>query len=183
MRPDDDSGRRPTAPRVGRRSPPEVALRDFQIHRTQSFANPLREVFAFFSDPANLTRITPDWLRFNIISPQPVIMAEGTLIDYTLRVHGIPLTWRSEITAWNPPYRFVDEQRKGPYRYWIHEHLLADRNGVTEVTDRVHYAVPGGAIVQRLFVARDVAKIFDYRRAVLAEIFTEAAAVPAEDTT
>lgn len=158
-------------------------MKEFQLLQTQSFANSLTEVFAFFSDPANLTRITPYWLRFTITSPQPVIMTKGTLIDYVLRVHGIPLKWRSEITAWDPPYRFVDEQRKGPYRYWIHEHILADQDGVTEVIDRVRYAVPGSAIVQRLFVARDVAKIFAYRRAVLAEIFSEAARVPVPETT
>lgn len=158
-------------------------MAEFGIERTQRFENPLTELFAFFAEPTNLARITPDWLRFRITSPQPVVMAEGTLIDYALRLHGIPLKWRSEITAWEPPYRFVDEQRVGPYRYWIHEHEFRDHGNVTEVIDRVRYAVPGGTIVNRLFVARDVAKIFAYRSAVLAAIFTESAGAPATGRT
>ena len=148
-------------------------MKEFELQQTQRFRESLDEVFAFFADPANLARITPRWLRFSMRSPQPVEMRPGALIDYTIRVHGIPMKWRSEITSWDPPHRFVDEQRVGPYRYWIHEHRFEATDGATLVSDHVRYAVPGGALVHRLFVARDLQKIFSHRRSVLAEVFNE----------
>jgi ligand-binding SRPBCC domain-containing protein len=148
-------------------------VREFRYNQTQRFTDALPDVFAFFADPSNLARITPDWLRFEIKSPSPVVMKAGALIDYTIRLHGIPLKWRSEITVWDPPFRFVDEQRIGPYRYWIHEHTFQEQNGETTVSDRVRYAVPGGLFVQRLLVARDIEKIFSHRSRVLRQIFDE----------
>ena len=128
---------------------------------------PIADVFEFFADAGNLERITPPWLRFRILTPRPIAMCAGARIDYRLRLHGLPVTWRSEITEWAPPHRFVDEQRRGPYRVWIHEHDFAERAGGTEVHDRVRYAVPGGALVDRLFVRRDVGRIFEYRARAL----------------
>lgn len=132
---------------------------------------PLPEVFAFFAEAANLEALTPPWLRFEILSPQPLAMAPGTMIDYRLRLHGIPVRWRSEITLWEPPHRFVDEQRKGPYRSWHHEHTFAAEGSGTRVADRVRYAVPGGALVHRLFVRSQVRGIFTYRHEALRRIF------------
>lgn len=132
---------------------------------------PPKEVFPFFADAGNLDAITPPWLRFEILTPLPVAMRVGAQIDYRLRLWGIPLRWRSEITAWEPPHRFVDEQRRGPYRAWIHEHTFAGRDGGTLVADRVRYAVPGGPLVDRLFVRRDVARIFRFRQARLLDLF------------
>ena len=148
-------------------------MKEFELQQTQRFSDPLEEVFAFFADPANLARITPSWLHFSIRSPQPLNMTAGTLIDYTIRMRGIPMKWRSEITAWDPPHRFVDEQRVGPYRYWIHEHTFERSDGSTIVSDRVRYAVPGGELVHRLFVVRDLDRIFSHRKRVLAGIFNE----------
>ena len=136
---------------------------------------PLPEVFAFFADAGNLERITPPWLRFRILSPQPVEMRAGALIDYRLRLHWVPIRWRSEITAWDPPRRFVDEQRRGPYRTWIHEHEFAERDGGTEARDTVRYAVLGGVLVDVLGVRRDVGKIFEYRERRLRELFVSPA--------
>jgi ligand-binding SRPBCC domain-containing protein len=99
-------------------------------------------------------------------------MHMGLLIDYRMRIHGIPVRWQSEITLWDPPRRFVDEQRRGPYRLWIHEHTFEAEGNSTLVRDRVQYAVPGGWLVQRLFVGRDVGRIFAYRRQKLAEVFS-----------
>ena len=99
---------------------------------------PRDKVFAVFSDAANLDAITPPWLNFRTVTPGPIEMHLGTMIDYNLRVHGFPVRWRSEITAWEPPTRFVDEQRSGPYRLWIHEHIFTERDGGTLVGDRVH---------------------------------------------
>jgi ligand-binding SRPBCC domain-containing protein len=99
-------------------------------------------------------------------------MGEGTIIDYRLKLHGVPLRWRSEITGWDPPVKFVDEQRRGPYRHWIHEHTFESVGARrTIVRDRVRYAVPGGRLVHRLFVAPDLERVFAYRAEKLNQIF------------
>lgn len=129
------------------------------------------EVFRFFSDARNLDTLTPSWLHFKIVTPEPIEMRRGALLDYRLRLHGFPLRWQSQITAWEPPYRFVDQQRRGPYRLWIHEHRFVERNGGTLVEDNVEYATFGGVLVQKLLVLPDLRKIFDFRRRKLAKIF------------
>lgn len=98
-------------------------------------------------------------------------MQTGTLIDYRLRLRGIPLLWRTQIVLWEPPYRFIDLQIKGPYRLWRHEHVLIPIGGGTKSLDHVQYAVTGGRLVDRLVVRPDVEKIFDYRRKKLLQIF------------
>ena len=133
---------------------------------------PREEVFGFFSDATNLDAITPPWLKFHTVSQRPIDLHLGTFIDYKLRIHGIPIRWRSEITAWEPPARFVDEQVRGPYRLWIHEHTFAERDQGTVVTDRVHYAVPFDWLVHRLLVQPDVEQIFAYRTKKLREKFS-----------
>jgi len=125
------------------------------------------QVFPFFADAANLQRITPPWLRFEMLMPPPVEMGVGTLLDYGLRVRGVPIRWRSEITAWDPPRRFVDEQRRGPYRFWVHEHVFTVVNSGTLVSDTVNYGVYLGFLVQRLFVGPDLRRIFEYRKEAL----------------
>jgi ligand-binding SRPBCC domain-containing protein len=128
-------------------------------------------VFAFFSDPKNLEELTPDWLHFEILTPTPVKMAAGGCIDYRLRWHGIGLRWCSEITTWEPPERFVDRQIRGPYRVWIHEHTFAALDGGTLVGDTVEYATPGGILIDKWLVARDLDRIFTYRHQRLYERF------------
>jgi ligand-binding SRPBCC domain-containing protein len=141
-------------------------------HRSEQWLpRPLAEVFPFFADARNLERLTPGWLRFTVLTPEPITMAVGTTIDYRLSWRGIPLRWQSEIAAWDPPHRFVDRQLRGPYRLWRHEHRFAVKDGGTNVIDEVEYAVPGGALVHRLGVGRDIGRIFDHRRARLVEIF------------
>jgi ligand-binding SRPBCC domain-containing protein len=140
---------------------------------------PAARVFDFFAQAANLETITPPWLNFHILTPQPIVMREGTRIDYRLRVHGLPLRWCSEITSWDPPRRFVDEQVRGPYRLWIHEHTFVEKRGGTEVRDRVRYAVPGGTLVDRLFVRRDVRRIFEHRARRLRQLFAGMPGTPA----
>lgn len=137
----------------------------------QSFDRPPGALFPFFADAFSLERITPPFLRFRVVTPPPIEMGVGTLIDYRLRVRGIPVRWRTEITAWEPPLRFVDEQIRGPYRTWIHEHRFQTIEGGTRMTDTVRYAAPGGRLVERLLVDRDVAEIFEFRRRVLERIF------------
>jgi ligand-binding SRPBCC domain-containing protein len=129
-------------------------------------------VFSFFGNARNLQAITPEWLEFSIVTPDPIDMRPGTLIDYKLRVHGVPLRWQTEITAWSPPTCFVDEQRRGPYSVWIHEHRFLAKDGGTIATDYVRYRPPGGWLVDRLFVRRDVERIFAFRSKKLLEHWT-----------
>lgn len=145
-------------------------MTDRTLHQSTFVARPRAEVFEFFADPGNLELLTPPWLSFRILTPPPIAMCAGLRIDYRIALHGLPLRWQSEITAWEPPFRFVDEQRRGPYRLWIHEHRFLERDGGTEIVDQVRYAAPGGRLVERLFVDRDLARIFDYRRARIAAL-------------
>jgi ligand-binding SRPBCC domain-containing protein len=132
---------------------------------------PLEEVFDFFADAENLQALTPPWLDFALETPRPIRMRPGTIIDYRLRLHGFRIRWRSEITAWEPPTRFVDEQRRGPYRLWVHEHRFQPRDGGTHIRDHVRYAAPGGPLVERLLVRPDIERIFEFRRQKLLQLF------------
>ena len=129
------------------------------------------DVFDFYADAFNLERLTPPWLRFEVITPAPITMRSGVEIDYRLRLHGLSLKWRSRITAWDPPHRFVDEQIRGPYRTWLHEHTFTPHEGGTLVGDHVKYAMLGGWLADRLLVRRDLGRIFAFRQQRLAEIF------------
>src|SRR5262249_37322421 len=134
--------RRPRA-RRGRAAPMTAALalgrrrgwRRFRLSAALVVPGPIDDVFAFFADAGHLEAITPPWLRFRVLRVAPPAVRRGTLIDYALRLHGLPLRWRSEISAWEPPHRFVDEQRRGPYRRWHHEHTFRAVAGGTEVRD------------------------------------------------
>ncbi len=143
----------------------------FKLEAEQWLPRRRDEIFPFFADAFNLETITPPWLRFEVLTPRPIKMRAGQRIDYRLRVHGFPLRWQSEITAWEPPHRFVDEQRRGPYRAWIHEHTFEEHDGGTLARDVVRYAVFGGMLVNTLFVRRDVTSIFAFRRHKLAALF------------
>ncbi|HTX30462.1 MAG TPA: SRPBCC family protein [Solirubrobacteraceae bacterium] len=141
-----------------------------QLEREQVVTRPLAEVFAFFARAENLERITPPWLSFRVTTPGPIEMARGTVIDYRLRLHGLPLRWTSRIELWEEGRRFVDRQVRGPYRLWRHLHEFAPVDGGTCVRDRVDYALPLGRAGHRLgrpLVRHDLAQIFDYRRAAV----------------
>lgn len=146
-------------------------MRLFTLDTSLRLAQPVERVFAFFADAANLDSLTPPWLHFKILTPLPIEVAAGTRIDYRLRYRGIPLRWRTEILAWEPPYRFVDGQIKGPYRRWVHEHTFVKKDGGTLATDFVEYALLGGGLTNSLLVGRDVERIFAYRRQRLTEVF------------
>lgn len=148
---------------------PQVS--DRQLNTEIWLPVPRDVVFPFFADAGNLERITPPWLKFSILTPQPIVMRVGAFIDYKIKVRGFPMRWKTEITAWEPPHRFVDEQRKGPYRQWIHEHRFEEKDGGTLVIDNVRYRAPGGPWVERLFVRPDVKRIFAYRQERLSELF------------
>jgi ligand-binding SRPBCC domain-containing protein len=157
------------------------------LEREQLIPRPRSEVFAFFADAANLERLTPPSLRFEIRTPPPIVMAAGTVIDYRIALFGVGFGWRTVIESFEPERRFVDVQVAGPYRFWRHEHTFSDgtdgteRAGGTLVHDRVEYEVPYGPlgrVVQALFVRRQVERIFDFRRRALAEHFPARAAPP-----
>lgn len=124
----------------------------------------INDVFAFYSDAHRLEDITPPWLHFQVKTPKPILMSPGITIDYRLRLHGIPLKWRSEISTWEPPFRFVDQQLIGPYRLWHHEHTFVERDQGTFLRDRVDYSMWGGSLIHSLFVRRDLERIFEYRQ-------------------
>jgi len=150
----------------------------FLLHTEVVVSRPLEEVFPFFADAINLDSITPDNLRCRILTPPPIAMAMGTRIDYALRLRGIPLPWTSQIVEWDPPRRFVDVQIRGPFHHWSHEHRFVrvqTSGGVdaTLIADRVTYRVFGGAIVNRLFVARELRAIFTFRQRRIQEFFAE----------
>lgn len=134
--------------------------------------SPIDKVFDFFSSAENLEAITPPWLNFRILTPLPLEMKQGALLDYKIRLHMIPIRWRTEIAKWQPPHRFVDQQLKGPYKRWWHEHTFVDLGqGRTLVRDEVHYIPRGGGLIHRLMVKPDLKKIFAYRQQELAKIF------------
>ena len=140
--------------------------RTFVIRTSQFIARDLETTFAFFADVANLQKLTPPWLDFSITTPQPIAMHEGTLIDYRLKLRGIPIRWRSVISEWHPPHSFVDEQVHGPYTFWRHRHSFTTRGDGTVVADEVRYRVFGG-VVANVFVKRDLATIFAHRQEAL----------------
>ncbi len=146
----------------------------YRLERSQTLPVPRHELFAFFEDATNLQRITPPYLHFELASKTPIEIRLGATIDYRLRLHGIPLRWRSRIEVYDVGERFVDLQIAGPYSYWRHQHDFIDVPGGTELRDTVEYALPLGPLgrlARHLFVERQVAAIFDYRQAVVARLF------------
>jgi len=150
-------------------------MKPYTLAREQIIPRKLSEVFAFFSDATNLERLTPPFLRFRVVTPAPIDIREGTLIDYRLSLFGIPFSWRTRIEVFEPEVRFIDFQLKGPYQLWrhLHEFESVDEGRATRMRDRVDYAVPLGplgGIARALFVTRTVEQIFDYREHVIAKL-------------
>ena len=136
------------------------------LERTQLIRRPLEEVYEFFGDAGNLEAITPEFLNFQILTPRPIPMQPGTLIDYRIRLLGIPLKWRTQIETWEPPRRFTDVQLTGPYKLWHHTHEFLPVPEGTLMTDRVRYQMPAGPlgrIVHALWTRQTLDRIFDYR--------------------
>ncbi len=149
---------------------------DSVTHMPHSFDNSIwlpaeiDRVFAFFGDALNLQSITPTFLDFQILTPPPIEMRAGTLLDYRIKLHGIPIRWRTKITCWQPPTKFVDEQIKGPYRQWIHTHTFEPKDGGTQITDHVVYSHWGTWVMEKLLVRRDIETIFAYREKRIREL-------------
>jgi ligand-binding SRPBCC domain-containing protein len=143
------------------------------LQREQWIPRPIENVFDFFADARNLEAITPAWLSFRILSPEPIVMKSGARILYQLRWHALPLRWLTEIRTWSPPTEFVDVQARGPYRLWHHTHSFEPVDGGTRMRDVVRYALPYG-LLGRLahpwLVKSDLEAIFDYRATKVCEI-------------
>ena len=146
------------------------------LRREQRLPGTPAEVFPFFAEAGNLEAITPPWLHFAIVAPRPTDIGAGTLIEYRLRLHGIPISWLTRIEEWVPGERFVDQQLRGPYALWHHTHEFEpDGEDGTLMRDIVRYALPYGPLGQlahRLLVARDLAAIFDFRTERVRAAFT-----------
>lgn len=145
-----------------------MRLREFQCE--QWLPLPPDEVFPFFADAGILDAIMPPWLHFRIVTPRPIAMRPGALMDYHLRVRGLPLRWRTLIKEWQPPHRFVDEQVRGPYRQWLHEHTFEPSGGGTLARDHVRYAVPGDWLLHQWFVRPGIERIFQFRADALTRL-------------
>jgi ligand-binding SRPBCC domain-containing protein len=146
----------------------------YQLHREQFIPRPLAEVFPFFADAGNLEAITPEFLNFRILTPRPIPMHPGSLIDYEIKLFGVPLKWRTRIEEFEPPSHFVDVQLRGPYKLWHHTHEFREVEGGTLMIDRVRYQLylgPLGWLAHRLWVRRTLARIFDHRRQTIEKLF------------
>lgn len=151
-------------------------IRCQRLHTIQVLPQAHKEVFEFFSDARNLERITPKFLRFKIDKQSTDQIQEGTLFDYKLRVHGIPLKWRTLIEEWQPMDYFVDTQVKGPFRVWHHTHRFTPIKAATLIEDEVYYAVsaiPLADLIAGPFVRRDVRQIFSYRKKTIETFFNQ----------
>jgi len=146
------------------------------LEREQRVELPIEQTFELYGDASHLARLTPAFLNFRVVSPAPVVMGVGTLIEYRLRLHGVPIRWLTRIEQWEPPHGFVDRQVSGPYALWHHTHEFEADGDATLIRDRVRYRIgfgPLGALALRLVVRRDLERIFDHRRAVIADLIRE----------
>ncbi|REK05536.1 MAG: CDP-paratose 2-epimerase [Planctomycetota bacterium] len=150
---------------------PSPSGRGFRLDASQFLPCDREQIFEFFADAFQLETLTPSFLRFKVLTEPPIDLAAGTLIDYRLRIRGLPIHWQSCISVWEPPQRFVDEQIRGPYRRWHHEHSFESCDGGTLCRDVVDYEVYGGALVHWLIVRGDLLKIFHFRHRKLRELF------------
>ena len=151
-------------------------MKYYELDVEQFIDQPVEKVFEYFSRPENLEEITPPRLGFTIMTPSPIPMEKGSLIDYTIRILGFPVHWRTLITSYDPPHGFVDEQIKGPYVLWYHRHSFKKENSGTIIRDTVRYAVPLGIIgrfLNLIWIQKDLKDIFAYRRKFIENKFGE----------
>jgi ligand-binding SRPBCC domain-containing protein len=155
------------------------------LERTQRVELGRERTFELFADAFNLETLTPPLLRFRVVTPAPIELRAGTLIEYRLRLHGVPVRWLTRIEVWEPPRRFVDGQVRGPYELWHHTHEFEPDGDGTLIRDRVRYRIgfgPLGELAQRAFVGRDLERILDYRREAIGRLITASSRNPSDRT-
>jgi ligand-binding SRPBCC domain-containing protein len=148
-------------------------MKIYTLRRQQSIRKPPAELFRFFERPENLELITPSSVGFTILTPQPISLKPGTVLDYTIRLLGLPVRWTTLISSYDPPHSFTDVAIRGPYRFWHHTHRFEPTDRGTLMTDEVRYAMPVGPIgrlVHTLWVRRKLKYIFDYRARKISEL-------------
>jgi ligand-binding SRPBCC domain-containing protein len=152
-------------------------MQNYTLQREQYVPRELEQIFPFFERPENLALITPPQLEFRLLTPSPVKMEQGRVIDYTIRLFGIPVRWRSLISHYDPPHCFVDEQLQGPYSFWHHTHRFLERGSGTLLCDEVRFAMPLylpppiGALMHEAYLGPMLKLIFDYRRDLFENFF------------
>ena len=159
-------------------------MKTYTLKRQQSIARPMDDVFNFFKQPDNLEKITPSSVGFTILTPRPIKMQIGTVLDYTIRLLGLPVRWTTLISAYDPPHSFIDVALRGPYSFWHHTHTFEENDQGTTMTDEVHYALPFGVLgrlAHLLWVRRQLNYIFDYRMKVIGKLLENADAKDQDD--
>ena len=156
------------------------------LRATQVLPRPVEDIFPFFADAHNLEKLTPSFLKFNVLTPKPIPMDSGTIINYKLKVRGVPIKWKTTILDWEPPRQFVDNQDSGPYTLWHHTHTFEPTQDgqATLCTDVVRYKPKGWFLtgfINKFFVQKDVEQIFQYRFDKLAELFPPKASEPTQE--
>ena len=149
-------------------------MKIYEIHTTQVINKPIEDVFVFFSKPENLAVITPKKLGFKILTPTPIKMNKGCLIDYLIHLMGIPVHWRTIITDYDPPHMFIDQQLKGPYSLWHHTHTFKKIENGVEIKDRIIYSIPlgwMGQLLHKFWIKKDLNNIFSHRKKVISDLF------------
>lgn len=137
------------------------------IHREQIVSKNIKEVFEFFEKPENLSVITPNWIKFRIMTKSPLEMKTGAEFDYRIYLMGVPLKWKTVIAKYEPPYKFVDIQKKGPYKLWVHTHTFEAIENGTKITDNIDYELYGGPVgnlINSLYVKHNLKAIFNFRK-------------------
>ena len=159
-------------------------MKTYVFIKQQTIARPIEDVFNFFKQPDNLEKITPSSVGFTILTPRPIKMQIGTVLDYTIRLLGLPVRWTTLISAYDPPHRFIDVALRGPYSFWHHTHTFEESDEGTIMTDKVHYALPFGIfgrLAHFLWVKRQLKYIFDYRMKIISDLMENADAIGPED--
>ena len=146
-------------------------MKEYTLRNELWLPRPRTEVFSFFADARNLGEITPPWLQFEILTPEPTPLEVGLLIDYRIRLNRIPIRWQTKIVEWTPPHRFEDIQTRGPYTRWRHTHIFEEHDGGTLCIDLIFYRPRGGSLTNSLFVRQSLNRILDYRTERLKALF------------
>lgn len=146
----------------------------FEFNQQQIINAPIEKVFSFFQQPENLSKTTPAWLNFKILTPLPLTMKEGAIFEYEIKLFGFRFLWKTLISKYKPLELFVDEQNKGPYKKWVHTHSFVEINGKVIMHDHISYDLFGGPLkylLNKIFIKRSIKNIFKFRKSIFEKEF------------